>query len=84
MAFLKKFTFWINIYDFPFQIILIKSDFVFLNEPKSIILTIYDDRGCDIWSDNLTIQKEFYHKYNSWILDYDRETINKNISAFPD
>ncbi|MGX7023821.1 DUF3885 domain-containing protein [Vagococcus hydrophili] len=38
----------------------IKSNFVFYNAKENIILNIYDDRGCDIWSDNITRQKVLY------------------------
>jgi len=55
----------------------IKSPIIFYNKQENLILNIYDDRGCDIWSDNLKRQKEIYNKYNSWILDYDRDTISK-------
>ncbi|MDT2835168.1 DUF3885 domain-containing protein [Vagococcus carniphilus] len=55
----------------------IKSPIIFYNKQDNLILNIYDDRGCDIWSDNLKRQKEIYNKYNSWILDYDREIITK-------
>ncbi|MGM0340635.1 DUF3885 domain-containing protein [Enterococcus sp. AZ007] len=55
----------------------IKNPFVFYNCQDNLILNIYDDRGCDIWSDNLTKQADIYQKYNSWILDYDRESIAK-------
>lgn len=55
----------------------IKSPLIFYNEKENIILNIYDDRGCDIWSHNLPRQKEIYIKYNSWILNYDRDIISK-------
>lgn len=59
----------------------IKSPFVFYNEETNTILNIYDDRGCDIWSDNREQQTKLYYKYNSWILDYDRENIAKYYEA---
>lgn len=54
----------------------IKSPFVFYNSDTKTILNIYDDRGCDVWSDNIQEQKRIYKKYNDWILDYDRENIS--------
>lgn len=56
----------------------INSPLIFYNKQDNLILNVYDDRGCDIWSDNLTRQKEIYTKYHTWLLDYDR----KNIVSF--
>ncbi|MDU5511793.1 DUF3885 domain-containing protein [Enterococcus gilvus] len=58
----------------------IKIPLVLYNFQDNLLLNIYDDRGCDIWSDNLVRQKEIYQKYNSWILEYDR----KKISSYYD
>ena len=55
----------------------IKKPVLFYNKQDNLILNIYDDRGCDIWSDNLEKQKELYNNYNSWILNYDKESISK-------
>lgn len=41
-----------------------------------LLSNIYDDRGCNIWSDDLKKQKEIYTKYHSWLLDYDKESIS--------
>ena len=40
-------------------------------------INIYDDRGCDIWSDNFSYQKNLYHTYYSWLLDYDLNNMTK-------
>ncbi|MEG2707745.1 MAG: DUF3885 domain-containing protein [Vagococcus sp.] len=55
----------------------IRNPFVFYNAKDNIILNIYDDRGCDVWSDNLKRQKELFNHYYSWILDYDKENISR-------
>lgn len=55
----------------------ITNDVVFYETKKHTLLTIYDDRGCDIWSDNIQQQQAIYHKFNDWILDYDRGTIDQ-------
>ncbi len=55
----------------------IKNPLIFYNAQDNLILNIYDDRGCDIWSNNFNKQKKIYTKYNTWILDYDRESISK-------
>jgi len=64
--------------DFPRNSKLrIKNPLIFYNKQDNLILYIYDDRGCDIWADNLEKQKLIYEKYNSWILDYDKKNISK-------
>ena len=55
----------------------LKSPFVFYNQQDNIILNIYDDRGCDIWTDDFSRGKEIYTNYNDWILDYDRDSIDR-------
>ncbi len=51
---------------------------VYFFEPKTQIgFNIYDDRGCDIWSNSLEIIKPIYENLNSWILDYNRKEINE-------
>ena len=53
------------------------SDNLFLyNSKTNTIVNIYDDRGCDIWSDNIQSQKKLYDKYNDWILEYDKKEID--------
>ncbi len=49
----------------------INHSFAFFNEKENIIFTLYDDRGCDIWSDDFNRMQEIYKKYNDWLLDYD-------------
>ena len=40
---------------------------------------MYDDRGLDIVSaDNETL-RPIYNKHNDWILDYDREQIDRQF-----
>lgn len=55
--------------DFPTPVKLkIPSILVFYNPKTNTILNVYDDRGCDLWSDNEFSQKKMYHKYNNWVL----------------
>ncbi len=42
-----------------------------------MIYNIYDDRGLDIIAKEKTILTELYTEFNHWILDYDRDKINK-------
>lgn len=63
--------------DFPqHRRMRIKNSVVFYNSQDNLILNVYDDRGCDIWSSNLKRQKEIYDKYNSWIPKYDKIRIS--------
>lgn len=47
----------------------------FYNPSRQIILNIYDDRGCDIWSWDKKVLKSIFQEYQEWILDYDRKQI---------
>lgn len=38
---------------------------------------IYDDRGCDIWSNSIKELRPIYEKLNDWILDYNRKEIDE-------
>lgn len=49
----------------------------FINTKKNIIYYLYDDRGLDLVSNEKKNLKHIYTKFNDWILDYDRERINK-------
>jgi hypothetical protein len=48
-------------------------DVYFINHSKKMIFHLYDDRGCDILSDDKENLRSLYQKYNEWILNYDRE-----------
>lgn len=54
------------------------SDAVFfINLHKHIIFYMYDDRGVDLVAENKERLWPIYTKFNDWILDYDRERIDK-------
>ncbi|HVI40043.1 MAG TPA: DUF3885 domain-containing protein [Anaerovoracaceae bacterium] len=44
---------------------------------KHVMLYLYDDRGLDIVADCKDTLMPLYQDLNEWILDYDRETIDK-------
>jgi len=48
-----------------------------INIDRRIIFNMYDDRGLDIISSDLETIQPIYQKYNNWILDCDRERIDK-------
>ena len=90
---LKRFSVKISKKDINYQAILeacINTDFTirnkrfiphgdcyFINTSNHSILHLYDDRGMDIISTHPNNLKGLYKKYNEWILDYDREKIDR-------
>lgn len=51
---------------------------VYFFSPKNhASFNIYDDRGCDIWSNELDVLRPIYNNLNSWILDYNRNEIDE-------
>lgn len=55
----------------------VTDEVYFINIGKHIIYQLYDDRGLDLVSNSKDSLEDIYIKYNSWILDYDRERIDK-------
>jgi hypothetical protein len=56
------------------------TDEVYFIEPrKSIIYHMYDDCGLDVVSNNRETLQSLYTKFNSWILDYDRDAIDRTF-----
>ena len=57
----------------------IYHDIFFINKTRNTIFHVYDDRGCDV----IALEKEsiehVYKKFNEWILDYDRKTIDETF-----
>jgi hypothetical protein len=49
----------------------------FININKKTIFHIYDDRGCDVIASSREELMGIYKGFNDWILDYDRERINR-------
>lgn len=69
--------------DFPHPSQILKNnyrpgyDIYFVNITKKMIYHLYDDRGCDVIAANKEDLRLLYDNYNEWILDYDREQIDK-------
>ncbi|PSL41052.1 uncharacterized protein DUF3885 [Planomicrobium soli] len=55
----------------------IYHDVFFINIKNKTIFHVYDDRGCDLIAASTENIKGMYHKYNDWILDYDRDEIDQ-------
>ncbi len=49
----------------------------FININKNTIFHVYDDRGCDVLATSPNAIRGIYHTYNDWILEYDRNKIDK-------
>ena len=49
----------------------------FININKNTIFHIYDDRGCDVLATSPNTIRNMYYTYNDWILEYDRNKIDK-------
>ena len=52
----------------------------FLNSQKNVIFHLYDDRGADVAAANKEILGPLYETCNGWILDHDRERIDRMFS----
>ena len=59
--------------------IFTSKEVYFLNIDKKLIFHMYDDRGLDIIATDKEIIRPIYKKHNDWILDYDREQIDKQF-----
>ncbi|MDO3410592.1 DUF3885 domain-containing protein [Saccharibacillus sp. CPCC 101409] len=51
----------------------------FINTNKNTIFHIYDDRGCDVIASSRESLIGIYKAFNRWILDYDRERIDRTF-----
>jgi len=54
----------------------IPQDVYFYSIFNEIGFRIYDDRGCDVWSNDKEKLRSIYKNLNEWILDYDRPEID--------
>ncbi|SEJ88833.1 protein of unknown function [Propionispira arboris] len=48
----------------------------FINLEKDILFHMYDDRGCIVYSNSSDKLAYMYHKYNNWIVNYWRDSID--------
>jgi Domain of unknown function (DUF3885) len=55
----------------------IHHEIFFVNIKRGTIFFVYDDRGCDLLAVSSEEIRDIYNKYNEWILDYDRDVIDK-------
>lgn len=52
------------------------SNVYFADTHNSILFHLYDDRGADLVAADKEFLRPIYERFNSWILDYDREKID--------
>ena len=57
----------------------IPQDVVFFCPLSTNGLHIYDDRGCDIWSNDKEKLRLIYQRLNDWILEYNRKEIDESF-----
>lgn len=58
---------------------LTNKEIYFVNINKKLIFHMYDDRGLDLISAHKEILRPIYKKHNNWILEFDREKIDKEF-----
>lgn len=67
----------INHTDFPQRKPRTLGEVYFIHIKKEIIFNMYDDRGLDIVATNKETLSPLYKEYNEWLLDCDREKMDK-------
>ncbi len=55
----------------------IPQDIYYYSISNKIGFRIYDDRGCDVWSNDKEKLRPIYESLNKWILDYNRPEIDE-------
>lgn len=63
--------------DFPSMGNYISDRIYFIHPKKNIVFHMYDDRGLDIVAVRTEELMKLYNEFNDWILDYDREKIDR-------
>ena len=66
--------------DFSTRIPSMSGECFFINMSKDLILNLYDDRGMDVIATSPETLRGLYSEFNEWILDYDRDQIDKVFS----
>jgi len=55
------------------------KEIYFVNIDKKLIFHMYDDRGLDIITSDKEMLRSIYKQHNDWLLNYDRERIDKQF-----
>ena len=56
------------------------SNVYFLNSERNVLFHLYDDRGADVVAADKEILRPLYESCKDWILDHDREQIDRTFS----
>ncbi|QDT92752.1 DUF3885 domain-containing protein [Gimesia algae] len=56
-----------------------QADFYLFCLDKQIMILPYDDRGMDVVGSNHQLLKTLYHRFDNWLLDYDRQQMNSTF-----
>jgi hypothetical protein len=59
---------------------MVDDEVFFINTENQVIFYLYDDRGLDIVAKEKRVLSDLYHRYNDWILVYDRREIDQVFS----
>lgn len=62
----------------------LKGEVYVINESKSIVLNLYDDRGMDVISTSKSNLMRLYEEQNTILLDYDRERMDATFACVND
>lgn len=54
----------------------VPQDIYYYSIANEVGFRIYDDRGCDVWSNDKEKLRPIYESLNQWILDYNRPEID--------
>ena len=60
----------------------VSAHIYFFSSKLQILAHPYDDRGMDIIGSNHDLKQILFDSFNSYLLDYDREIMNKNFMKF--
>ena len=56
------------------------SNVYFVDTQNAVLFFLYDDRGADLVAANKELIRPIFERFNSWILDYDREEIEATFA----
>jgi len=59
---------------------MLVSNVYFMNAYDFVLFHLYDDRGADLVAADKDLLRPIFERFNKWILDYDREQINKTFA----
>lgn len=64
--------------DFPQK--TFNGEVYIINTSTNTIMLMYDDRGCDVISNDIPLLRRYYNKLSDLILEYDRKQIIQTLS----